>query len=160
MRVYAFYDSSPSAHPEQAEFLRLWALSWERRGFTPKLLTARHAQRSSFYSRFIQRARGPELTDYRRLQWLALHAVRGSGWLTSSRVINFSLAPKRMSKKTQSMRVNASSWPTFRVSRASTKSTVAYMMKLGGWLVATEPFPPGLKQFECAADVLNHETPI
>lgn len=152
MRVYAFYDSSPSAHPEQAEFLRLWALSWTRRGFTPKLLTARHAQRSKFY-------RLGWLYEPGYLKWLALHAVRGSGWLVSSRVINFSLFPKRLLSKKKLMSVNAFHWPAVRVSRASVKQTVARMRQYA-WTTKTEPFPPGLKEFSSAADVLNYATPI
>lgn len=101
MKVYTFYDSSPTAHPDQAEFIRLWALSWERRGFTPRLLTARHAHRSKLYAKFVDvvGAGEPMLIDPRWLQWFALHAVRGTGWLTSCQVINFSLVPKRARRK-------------------------------------------------------------
>lgn len=157
MRVYAFYDSSPSAHPEQAEFLRLWALSWERRGFTPKLLTARHAARSSLFRHFANwvSAGLVRADDAAYLQWFALHAVRGCGWLTSPRVMNFSFPSRRVGHSKKKMYVNAFTWPAFRVPGRSVTLSLTRMLLTSKWTVATDPFPAGLKEFSCAADVLN-----
>lgn len=157
MRVYTFYDSSPAAHPEQSEFIRLWALSWERRGFTPKLLTVRHAARSKFYTEFVDSVGEDSsiLSDYRRLQWFALQAVHGCGWLVSPRVMNFSLAPRRSPTPKKTMDVNAFSWPAFRVSGSGATRTLAQMLHTNKWVAATESFPEGLKEFDRAADVLT-----
>lgn len=80
MNVFAYYDASPEACPDQAEFVTFWERSWRNRGWTPRLLTARHARRSRFYvkqKRYVN-----------RLPLLALHAV-GGGLLVPLSVINF-----------------------------------------------------------------------
>ena len=161
MKVYAFYDSSPSAHPEQAEFIRLWALSWERRGFQPRLLTARHAHRSKFYAPFVELvgADSRYLTDPRWLQWFALHAVRGTGWLTSCQVINFSLKPKR-ARKRLAVDFHLQDFKDPGCSRASRKGVAAFVAGFLTPLIG----PPGdfqtfpsehLARFEHASQVLT-----
>lgn len=161
MYVYAFYDNSLSAHPEQAEFIRLWALSWGRRGFETKLLTARQAQRSTYYPLFLKRAGEVHsfLSDCRCLQWLAMHAVRGSGWLVSPQVINFSLPPKRQNPTD----VHIFSPDVFRASRAGVAHFVRDILT-PPWLSfvsAKGEFPvEHLKHFSRAADVLTCGRPL
>lgn len=146
MKVYTFYDSSTSAHPDQAEFIRLWALSWSRRGFQPRLLTARHAQRSKFYR--------VELSTPALLPWLALHAVRGSGWLVSQHIINFSLPPKRTRNGFKTL-----AFDTFCVSRAG---VAKYLSEQGYRRVRTQwaELPEGLDRFTNASDVLTCGRPL
>lgn len=43
--IFALWDSSESAIPEQAAKVMLWSRAWSRRGFTPRLLTARTLKR-------------------------------------------------------------------------------------------------------------------
>lgn len=69
MDVFAFYDCSPSAPADQADKVVLWERSWRAIGWSPRLITARHARRSKFYK---QRKDRPGA-----LPLLALHAVGG-----------------------------------------------------------------------------------
>lgn len=80
MEVFAYYDCSPEAPANQAELLTFWERSWRNRGWTPRLITARHARRSKFYAK--------HKAQPMMLPLLALHAV-GGGWLTPVNVMNF-----------------------------------------------------------------------
>lgn len=81
MDVFAYYDCSLTAPEIQPAWVPLWERSWRARGWNPRLITARHARRSRFYSGFKD---SPALIPF-----LALHAV-GGGWLVPLNVINFS----------------------------------------------------------------------
>src|SRR5258706_13238352 len=95
MKVYTFYDSSPDAPPDQSEFIRLWEVSWSRRGLKTKILTEREAQKSPFYTTARLRAREEGIVfDASIKKWLAFQ-VAGGGHLCNYRVMNFSRKPKR-----------------------------------------------------------------
>jgi len=95
MKVYTFYDSSPEAPPDQSEFIRLWELSWRRRGWKTKILTEREAVQSPHYTTAKIRAQQFCVPlDFRFLKWLAFQTA-GGGHLCDYRVINFSFKPKR-----------------------------------------------------------------
>lgn len=87
MNVFAFYNCQMEANEEQPNWVPLWKRSWEKHGWTPRLITARHARRSKFYSR---------LKDDRAfdtwLPFLALHSA-GGGWFVPLNIINFSFPP-------------------------------------------------------------------
>jgi hypothetical protein len=100
MKVFAFWDSSPAAHPEQAEFFRLWELTWRRRGWEPRILTARQAKRNPKYSRVALHH------DTLYFMELALESAGGK-WICSPRTINFSLAPPKDLDKWLRSRVTA-----------------------------------------------------
>lgn len=162
MKVFTFYDSSDNAHPDQAEFIRLWHLSWSRRGFQPRLLTARHAQRSKFYAPFVELVGDDTsyINDPRWLQWFAMHAVRGTGWLVSPQVINFSLSPKR-ARKHLDVDFYLKEFKDPVCSRVSRKGVAAFV---SGFLTPLSPsmigtfqtFPSEhLSRFEHASEVLT-----
>lgn len=73
MEVFAYYDCSPSAPKNQPDLVVHWERRWRELGHKPRLITARHARRSKFYSRCKNR---PNV-----LPLLAMHAV-GGGWYT------------------------------------------------------------------------------
>lgn len=73
MEVFAYYDCSPSAPKNQPDLVVHWERNWRRRGYKPRLITARHARRSKFYARCKNRPNA--------LPLLAMHAV-GGGWFT------------------------------------------------------------------------------
>lgn len=95
MKVYTFYDSTPDAPPDQAEFIRLWELSWRRRGWKTKILTDREAQKSLFYATAQIRAQQARIPFNAAVkQWLAFQ-VAGGGHLCDYRTINFGFKPRR-----------------------------------------------------------------
>jgi hypothetical protein len=71
--IYTFFDSSPDAPADQPEQLRLWDRNWRAQGWTPKLLTIRHARRSKLFKRY------PEQHVHSTFLF-ALHTV-GGGWM-------------------------------------------------------------------------------
>jgi len=92
MDVFAYYDCSLNAPETQPAWVPLWERSWRARGWNPRLITARHARRSKFYSRVDPAHRE------KFLPLLALNSV-GGGWLSPLDVINFSFRPQRASAK-------------------------------------------------------------
>lgn len=85
MNVYTYWDSSGHAPKHQAELIRLWCKSWEARGWTPRILTVRNAQK---HPRFKQ----AHPDDY---CYLAFELVRGkSKMLVPSYEINFGYTPR------------------------------------------------------------------
>lgn len=98
MNIYTYYESVSNMGP-QAEIIRLWELSWRRRGWTPRILTPRDAQAHPLYKAFDERintyptanSRLYENTCYHR--WLALAHV-GGGWQCDYDVINYSFFPQ------------------------------------------------------------------
>lgn len=92
MDIFAYYDCSLNAPETQPVWVPLWERSWRARGWNPRLITARHARRSKFYSKVRPQDRE------RVLPILALHAV-GGGWLVPLNVINFSWSPPKPTKR-------------------------------------------------------------
>lgn len=84
MDVFAFYDCSLTAPAGQADKVVLWERSWREHGWTPRLITARHARRSKFYKQRKDRPGAIPL--------LALHAV-GGGWFAPLDVLNSGFVP-------------------------------------------------------------------
>lgn len=87
--VYTYFDSSPSADPNQATILRLWVRSWEARGWKPKILTVQNASRHPQYEKLK--------ADPRELPRLAAESV-GVKWITPWHAINFSFKPRDFKK--------------------------------------------------------------
>lgn len=87
MIVYAYYDPSPSAPPFQARFIRLWAQSWRKHGWTPRLLTERMAEEHPGYRPYCsQMAKAVFAVSY----------YDQPGMLVRANIINFGLKPKRL----------------------------------------------------------------
>jgi len=86
MDVYAFYDCSIDAPTGQAAMVTLWERGWRNRGWTPRLITERHARRSGFYT---------EHKHDVQISLLALHAV-GGGWFSPLSVMNFDFPPAKL----------------------------------------------------------------
>ncbi len=85
MKVFTYYDTSETAPADQSLLVTLWERSWRNRGWTPRLISERHAKRSKFF---------PELEYAQHLHpRLALHAM-GGGLLVPMYVINFGFRPK------------------------------------------------------------------
>jgi hypothetical protein len=82
MDIYTYYDSSDSAPERQGEWMRLWERSWRLRGWTPKILTARKARSSPFFSKKL---------SVKSYPWLAFERV-GGGWFCCINQINFGFA--------------------------------------------------------------------
>lgn len=74
MEIFAFYDCSVNAPKNQTDSVVHWERRWRQQGYTPRLITARHARRSKFYTRVKNR---PGV-----LPLLAMHAI-GGGLLTT-----------------------------------------------------------------------------
>ena len=84
MKVFAYYDSSPTAPAEQSELVTLWERSWRNRGWTPRLISERHAKRSRFFKQF---------PDEPRLHPLLALQASGGGLLVPMYVMNFGFEP-------------------------------------------------------------------
>lgn len=87
MIVYAYYDPSPSAPPFQARFIRLWAQSWRKHGWTPRLLTERMAEEHPGYL--------PHCSQTAKAVF-AVSYYDKPGMLVRANIINLGLKPKRL----------------------------------------------------------------
>lgn len=100
MNVYTFFDPRVKTLPDQHGLIRLWQQSWSSRGWNPRILTPRDAERHPDYKSFAATISNfPSLNEkaYENacyLRWLALH-VQGGGWLTDYDVINRNFKPRR-----------------------------------------------------------------
>jgi hypothetical protein len=83
VKIYTFWNATPTALPEQAQLLRHWARSWKRQGWEPRILTEVNSRKSPHYS--------PSSNPF-DLTFFALHAV-GGGWFSLPTVMNISLTP-------------------------------------------------------------------
>lgn len=90
MDVFAFYDCSENAPAGQAAMVTLWERGWRNRGWSPRLITARHARRSKFYAEHKN-----EVGSVPILPLLALHTV-GGGWLSPLTTMNFDFSPVKL----------------------------------------------------------------
>jgi hypothetical protein len=84
VKVFTYYDSTPTAPPNQAELIRVWAHSWEAQGWTPRLLTVRHARASRLGSVCAKLS----------CDWIAALEYHGGGFFCSPNIINFSFPGK------------------------------------------------------------------
>jgi|SRR5712664_2057525 len=92
MNVYLYFYPQPDVDSTRADFIRLWASSWSRHGWTPRILTIRDARKSSYYRKALQLDLSGGFGF--PVEYLALHAV-GGGMLTTPDTINFGLPAKR-----------------------------------------------------------------
>lgn len=102
MIVYTYYDPSVQqcGLPPQDGVIRLWAESWKRHGWKPRVLTDRMVRSHPRFAEFSAaincfptvNSRAYENACY--LRWLALQGV-GGGWMTDYDVINFGFKPRR-----------------------------------------------------------------
>jgi hypothetical protein len=98
MNIYTFF-SPVAGISGQAEVIRVWELSWRRRGWTPRILTPRDAQAHPRFKEFDVRVRtyptanNPEYERLCYIRWLALAQV-GGGWMTDTDVINYAFFPQ------------------------------------------------------------------
>lgn len=90
MNVFAYYDASLTAPSEQASLVTLWERSWRNHGWKPRLISARHAKRSSLYKKFAAKTKVHPL--------LAFQAC-GGGLLVPMRVMNLGFAPTHAEAK-------------------------------------------------------------
>lgn len=90
MKVFTYYDASLNAPPEQASLVTLWERSWRNHGWHPRLISARHAKRSSLYKKFEGNTRVHPL--------LAMQAC-GGGLLVPMYVMNLGFAPSSVDAK-------------------------------------------------------------
>ena len=102
MKVYTYFDPTVQrcGLPPQDGVLRLWAESWKKFGWTPRVLTDRLARMSPDFDQYLARinklptvnAREYENACY--LRWLALQDA-GGGWMVDYDVINFGFRPRK-----------------------------------------------------------------
>lgn len=85
MNVYTYYDDSPAAPEQQARMIKLWAQSWAKHGWSPKLLTRRMAEAHPGYT--------PDKHWCRPL--FAVAHFGKTGMITKPNVMNFGLKPTR-----------------------------------------------------------------
>ena len=85
MNVYTYYDDSPAAPEQQARMIKLWAQSWAKHGWSPKLLTRRMAEAHPGYT--------PDRLWCRPL--FAVAHFGKTGLITKPNVMNFGLRPTR-----------------------------------------------------------------
>lgn len=84
MQIFTYFDAD-KAREGDGELIRIWRISWERRGWTPRILTPRSAIAHPQYKL--------ALSDYPdALSWLAFEQV-GGGWLAEFNCINYSFSP-------------------------------------------------------------------
>lgn len=86
MNVYTYFDSSEHADSNQPMLLRLWARSWSARGWRPRILTVRNAERHPSFSKLRH--------DHRELPRLAQEIAKVK-WLCPMTTMNFGLSPAR-----------------------------------------------------------------
>ena len=92
MNIYCYFDAN-AAKPGDGEMIRLWKTSWERQGWTPKILTPLSAKPHRRYAEFVEHIKGrPPYVQAGLMRWLALDVVRG-GWLSEFDLMNFSFKP-------------------------------------------------------------------
>lgn len=87
MKVFTYYDTSGSAPKDQDLLVTLWERGWKNRGWTPRLISERHAKRSRFYK---------DHKEDRRLHPLMALQRSGGGLLVPMYVMNFGLSPKQV----------------------------------------------------------------
>ena len=82
MKIYTYYNKINKPHlMQQEELIKLWKLSWERKGFEPIVLGKEHAQAHPYYEEFCSNIRsickkitGKDISDYGMsclLRWMA-----------------------------------------------------------------------------------------
>lgn len=143
MDVFAYYDCSLSAPEIQADWVPLWERSWRARGWNPRLITARHARRSKFYSRLKDSS---SFETY--LPFIALHSV-GGGLITPLNVINFSF--KVPSKGLRPVAVIRYKDEVFQ----APKPALERMFRGGGFLRVD--LPVGFKSFSSPEEALKFD---
>lgn len=112
--VYTYIDLSHASRAlsqasDAMDMLSLWAASWARHGWTPRILTKSDVMRDPGYADFVRvanatatrvsRSRGHATTSdatfrLRGLTQFYAKAVAGAGVLTDSDVINYGLTPE------------------------------------------------------------------
>jgi hypothetical protein len=90
MNVYTYFDSSEHADVNQPMLLRLWVRSWSARGWKPRILTVRNAERHQYFSRLRH--------DPRELPRLAQEMAKVK-WLCPMSTMNFGLTPAQYKRK-------------------------------------------------------------
>jgi len=88
--VYCYFDSSEHAESNQPHMLRLWVRSWTARGWTPRILTVRNAEKHPRYDQLKH--------DYRNLCMMAAEATNVK-WVCPIEAINFSFTPRMFRKQ-------------------------------------------------------------
>ena len=97
MNIYSYFDSS-TGFRGQAELIATWQASWQRHGWTPSMLTPRHASRHPRYQEFLAKINTLPTVNVRAyenacyLRWLALDQV-GGGFMCDYDVMNYGLKP-------------------------------------------------------------------
>jgi hypothetical protein len=98
MNIYTYYEVVAGINA-QAELIRVWDQSWRRRGWVPRILTKRDAERHPRFREFHDRvntyptANNREYENACYYRWLALSQV-GGGWMCDYDVINFAFYPQ------------------------------------------------------------------
>ncbi len=102
MKVYTYFDPTVQqcGLPPQDGVIRLWAESWKKFGWTPRVLTDRMARMHPLFDKFLAKVssfpsvnpRAYENACY--LRWLALQN-EGGGWMVDYDVINFGFRPRQ-----------------------------------------------------------------
>lgn len=87
--VFCYFDSSEHADASQPHMLRLWVRSWSARGWTPRILTVRNAEKHPRYEDLKH--------DYRNLCMMAAEAAKVK-WVCPIDAINFSFTPAMFRK--------------------------------------------------------------
>jgi hypothetical protein len=84
MNVYTYFDSSEHADSNQPMLLRLWVRSWSARGWSPRILTVRNAERHPSFSKLKH--------DHREMPRLAQETAKVK-WLCPMSTMNFGMTP-------------------------------------------------------------------
>ncbi len=101
MKVYTYYDPTVQkcGLPPQDGVVRLWAESWAKHGWEPRILTERVVRMHPLYKSFkaavnkFPTTNAPQYEEACYLRWLALKGA-GGGWMTDYDVINFGFKPR------------------------------------------------------------------
>src|ERR1044071_7936448 len=84
MNVYTYFNAD-EAREGDGEMIRIWRISWTRRGWEPRILTPRSALTHPRYKEAVESH--PEA-----LRWLAFEQA-GGGWISDFHCINYDLPP-------------------------------------------------------------------
>lgn len=122
MKVYTYWDSSPEAPADQAEFFRIWEHSWRKHGWEPRILTITNAMACPWFS--------PEKPW--RFKFYAFLSVAG-GYFSRVNYFNNGLIPGRVKLP----------------KRAKSKDNLEY---LDPFVFDEHNFPSGLIAFSSVAE--------
>lgn len=90
--IYTYFDATENAPADQAVLLRLFVQSWSARGWTPRILTIRNAQRNKRWAKLGHNPRVHQVLAQDSVG--ALPRPRGTKLFSDLRTINFSYTPR------------------------------------------------------------------